>query len=52
MLGLLFSWKFWAIVFIAFFLYKSPTAAAAKVHQGFGVVSSAGDSLSTFVNHL
>lgn len=51
-MGWLFNWRVWLIVFVAYFLYTSPSAAAAKVHQGLGVVSNAGDSLSTFVNRL
>ena len=51
-MGLLFNWRFWAVIFVAYFLYTAPASAAAKVHQGIGVVSGAGDSLRTFVNRL
>lgn len=51
-MGWIFNWRVWLVVFIGYFLFNAPASAAAKVHQGFGVVSHAGDSLTTFVNHL
>jgi hypothetical protein len=43
----------WALAaFIVFYLLKSPAGAADTVHRGVAAVSSAGDSLSRFVNAL
>jgi hypothetical protein len=52
MLGFIFNWRVWAVVFVAYFLYTAPGAAAAKVHQGLGVASNAGHALAVFVNRL
>lgn len=38
--------------FVIFYLLKSPGSAAHVVHNALGGLSSAGDSLSRFVNAL
>lgn len=43
----------WAITaFVIFYLLKSPSGAAHVVHNALGSLSSAGDSLSRFVDSL
>jgi hypothetical protein len=43
----------WALgAFVIFYLLKSPAGAATVVHNALGTLSSAGDSLSRFVNAL
>lgn len=43
----------WALgAFVIFYLLKSPSGAADVVHNALGTLSSAGDSLSRFVNAL
>jgi hypothetical protein len=43
----------WALgAFVVFYLLKSPAGAAHVVHNALGTLTSAGDSLSRFVNAL
>jgi hypothetical protein len=43
----------WALTaFVIFYLLKSPTGAAHVVHNALGSLTSAGNSLSRFVNSL
>lgn len=43
----------WALgAFVIFYLLKSPTGAADVIHNALGTLSSAGNSLSRFVNAL
>jgi hypothetical protein len=43
----------WALgAFVVFYLLKSPAGAAHVVHNALGSLSSAGNSLSRFVNAL
>jgi hypothetical protein len=43
----------WALgAFVIFYLLRSPAGAADVVHNALGTLSSAGDSLSRFVNAL
>jgi hypothetical protein len=43
----------WALgAFVVFYLLKSPASAAHVVHNALGGLSSAGNSLSRFVNAL
>ena len=40
------------IVFVVYYLATQPTGAAHFVHSVFSWLHGAGNSLSTFVNHL
>jgi hypothetical protein len=43
----------WALViFVVYYLATQPVGAAHAVHQVFGGLHSAGNSLATFVNSL
>jgi hypothetical protein len=46
----LLSWA--AIIFVVYYLATQPAAAAGLVHQAFGWLQQAGNSLATFANSL
>ncbi|MBO2453622.1 hypothetical protein J4573_41490 [Actinomadura barringtoniae] len=41
-----------AVAFVAFYVFKQPDGAAHSVHQAANGLSSAADSLTTFVNAI
>jgi hypothetical protein len=43
----------WAVViFLAWYLFTKPAAAAGAIHNLFNLLKSAGSSLATFLNSL